>query len=124
MMNYQVLVQLRKGAIARHLILLFSAGITAFEFCLCINVFAAEDSNINTNGSTRVLKNVQTTQFGNIFVTGSNQQERGGIASAANFLRVQLNKLCGDPDRKMDLPLIIKLHGAEGDEPVSQSIVT
>lgn len=88
---------------------------------LSVNAFAAEESDID--GSDAVLKNVETTKFGDILVTGGNPQVRGVIASSANDLRVQLNKLCADPDRKMKLPIIIKLHGAEGDEELSRSIV-
>ena len=49
---------------------------------------------------------------------------RGSIASVANELREQLNELCGDPGRKMKLPLIVKLYGAEGDEELQRSILS
>lgn len=124
MMKNCVLAQPTNGAMARCHVLLCSLGITALNLCLCNHVFAAEDSSTKTNGAPAVVKSVQTTQFGNILVTGGNQQKRGGIASLANLLRVQLNKSCGQPDRKMKLPLIIKLHGAAGDEKVERTIVS
>ncbi|MDG1357929.1 MAG: hypothetical protein P8P36_07030 [Akkermansiaceae bacterium] len=85
---------------------------------------AAEDVVTKSGGADAATKNVPSTLFGNISVSGGNQQVRGGIASAANDLRVQFNKLCGDPDRKMKLPMIIKLHGVEGDKELPRSIVS
>ena len=124
-MNNPVLAHLSNRATARRLPFLVIVGTVAIEFFLPIHVFADEKLDANTKDfPTKKAENVQTTQFGNIFVTGGSQQQRGEIASAANFLRVQLNKLCGDPDRKMNLPLIIKLHGTQGNKPLQNSFVS
>ena len=91
---------------------------------LNLNALGAEDS-VSKNAESEVFaNNVQKTQFGNISVTGGNQQVRGGIASVANELRVRFNKICGEPDRKMKLPIIIKLYGAAGDKELPRSIVS
>jgi hypothetical protein len=118
MMSNDTNTQFEYGACDKWQALIWSAILMIH---LSVNAFAAEESDID--GSDAVLKNVETTKFGDILVTGGNPQVRGVIASSANDLRVQLNKLCADPDRKMKLPIIIKLHGAEGDEELSRSIV-
>lgn len=63
------------------------------------------------------------THFGKISVVGGNQNTRGGIASMAERLRVELNKLCNEPNRKMTLPIIIRLYGAMGDAEQKRSVV-
>ena len=118
MMSNDANTQFEYGACDKWQALIWSAILMIH---LSVNAFAAEESDID--GSDAVLKNVETTKFGDILVTGGNPQVRGVIASSANDLRVQLNKLCADPDRKMKLPIIIKLHGAEGDEELQRSIV-
>ena len=118
MMSNDTNTQFEYGACDKWQALIWSAILMIH---LSVNAFAAEESDID--GSDAVLKNVETTKFGDILVTGGNPQVRGVIASSANDLRVQLNKLCADPDRKMKLPIIIKLHGAEGDEELQRSIV-
>ncbi len=67
----------------------------------------------------------EITTFGDITVVGSSQQVRAGIASMADKLRVELNKICGEaPTKKMKLPIIIKLHGVEGDRVLPHSMVS
>lgn len=121
MMKIPLGAQLMKGLGSKWLALLCSATLVLYTD---LNAFAAEDSVSKIAEPVVFAKNVQTTEFGSILVTGGNQQVRSGIASAANDLRVQFNKLCGDPDRKMKLPMIIKLHGAAGDKELSRSIVS
>ncbi len=64
------------------------------------------------------------SRFGQISVVGSDQNTRGGIASIAEAMRVELNKLCNDAGRKMKHPLIIQLHGMEGDAEQPRSVVS
>lgn len=64
------------------------------------------------------------TQYGKINVVGSRQVIRGGIASIAENLRVSMNKLTGEADRKLKLPVIIRLYGKEGDEELKKTIVS
>ncbi len=115
------IAQLVNGSQDKRLGLLCSAVLWLY---LALNVSAAEDVVTKSGGADAASKNVPSTLFGNISVSGGNQQVRGGIASAANELRVQFNKLCGDSDREMKLPVIIKLHGVEGDDELSRSIVS
>lgn len=84
---------------------------------------AAEDGATREDGVAAVEK-ANVTNYGQISVVGGEQRTRGGIASLANELSMKLNKLCGEPDREMKLPLIIKLHGAEGDKELPRSIVS
>lgn len=64
------------------------------------------------------------TRFGNIVVSGSRQVVRGGIASIAENLRQEMNKLTGEAGRELKLPVVIRLHGKEGDEARENSIVS
>jgi len=89
-----------------------------------VKLLAADDLEPNPEGAKAAAKKIQVTKFGSISVTGGEQQVRGSIASVANELRDQLNQLCGDPGRKMKLPLIVKLYGAEGDEELPRSILS
>ncbi len=65
-----------------------------------------------------------TTKFGNITVVGSDQQTRGGIASMARGIFTELKALCNEKDRKMRIPLIIRLYGAQGDAEQKRSIAS
>lgn len=64
------------------------------------------------------------TVFGKISVAGSQQSVRGSIASMAENIRVELNKICAEARREMKLPIIIRLHGAKGDEEQPRSVVS
>ncbi|NNJ86061.1 MAG: hypothetical protein HKP20_02720, partial [Akkermansiaceae bacterium] len=64
------------------------------------------------------------THFGKISVVGSHQNLRGSIASMAENLRVELNKLCGDAKRQNKIPIIIQLHGKQGDRAQPRSLVS
>jgi len=64
------------------------------------------------------------THFGKISVVGSRQVIRGGIASIAENLRVQLDKLTGDGGRKLKIPIIIRLYGKEGDKERKENLVS
>lgn len=64
------------------------------------------------------------THFGKVSVVGSRQVIRGGIASIAENLRVQLNSLTGDNDRKLQIPIIIRLYGKEGDKERKENLVS
>ena len=89
-----------------------------------VKLLAEDDLEPDPEDAKAVAKKIQVTKFGSISVTGGEQQVRGSIASVANELRDQLNQLCGDPGRKMKLPLIVKLYGAEGDEELPRSILS
>ena len=64
------------------------------------------------------------TRFGEIYVVGGRQVTRGGIASIVEAMRVEINKLTGEPGRDLKIPLIIRLFGQQGDEEVKRSIVS
>ncbi len=89
-----------------------------------VKLLAAEDQEPDPEAALAAVKKIQVTKFGSISVTGGEQQVRGSIASVADELRDQLNQLCGDPERKMKLPVIVKLYGAEGDEELPRSILS
>ena len=89
-----------------------------------VKLLAEDDLEPDPEDAKAGAKKIQVTKFGSISVTGGEQQVRGSIASVANELRDQLNQLCGDPGRKMKLPLIVKLYGAEGDEELPRSILS
>ena len=88
-----------------------------------VKLLAEDDLEPDPEDAKAGAKKIQVTKFGSISVTGGEQQVRGSIASVANELRDQLNQLCGDSGRKMKLPLIVKLYGAEGDEELPRSIL-
>lgn len=96
--------------------------VTTFYALGVCKLLAADDEIEDSNVAAVEMANV--TNYGQISVVGSEQRTRGGIASLANELRAKLNKLCGEPDREMKLPLIIKLHGAEGDKELPRNIVS
>jgi len=98
-------------------------GLVGVLFILGVLRVPAADGGVENGGEAAVEK-ANITNYGQISVVGGEQRTRGGIASLANELRVKLNKLCGEPDREMKLPLIIKLHGAEGDKELPRSIVS
>lgn len=64
------------------------------------------------------------TRFGMISVVGSEQQVRGGIASAARGIFSALNHLCNEKDREMKIPLVIRLYGSPGDAEQKRSVVS
>ncbi|BDS05485.1 hypothetical protein NT6N_05250 [Oceaniferula spumae] len=64
------------------------------------------------------------THFGKIAVVGSRQVIRGGIASIAENLRVELNKITGEAGRRQKLPIIIRLYGKVGEEERKRSVVS
>lgn len=121
MMKNSVVVELDHGSCRAWLLLMMSIAIAVMAD---VRVLAAEDLSSDAEGAQAVAKKIQVTKFGSISVTGGEQQVRGSIASVANELREQLNELCGDPGRKMKLPLIVKLYGAEGDEELQRSILS
>ena len=120
-MKNSVVVELDHGSCRAWLLLMMSIAIAVMAD---VRVLAAEDLSSDAEGAQAVAKKIQVTKFGSISVTGGEQQVRGSIASVANELREQLNELCGDPGRKMKLPLIVKLYGAEGDEELQRSILS
>ncbi len=121
MMKSSIVVQLDHGSCRAWLLLMLSIAIAVVAD---VKVLAAEDLGSGPEGTKVAAKKMQITQFGSISVTGGEQQVRGSIASVANELRDQLNQLCGDAGRKMKLPLIVKLYGAEGDAKLSRSILS
>ena len=82
----------------------------------------AETPGTEAPGPETRVEKPGVTSFGGISVVGSRQVIRGSIASIADEMRVELGKICGDPKRKMKLPLIIQLHGARGDEELPRSV--
>ena len=121
MMKSSIVVQLDHGSCRAWLLLMLSIAIAVVAD---VKVLAAEDLGSGPEGTKVAVKKMQITQFGSISVTGGEQQVHGRIASVANELRDQLNQLCGDAGRKMKLPLIVKLYGAEGDAKLSRSILS
>jgi len=73
---------------------------------------------------TKVEKKQGISYFGKITVVGSDQRTRGGISSMAEALRVELNKICNEPHRKLKLPIIIRLHGKRGDAEQKRSVIS
>ena len=120
-MKSSVVVELDHGSCRAWLLLMLSIAIAVMAD---VKVLAADDLEPDPDSAKAVAKKIQVTKFGNISVTGGEQQVRGSIASVANEIREQLNQLCGDPGRKMKLPLIVKLYGAEGDEELPRSILS
>lgn len=95
-----------------------------FPVFTCAGVLAVGDE-ADSGAGEALAGQAEITTFGDISVVGSNQGVRAGIASMADKLRVELNKICGQaPTRKMKLPIIIKLHGAEGDKELPRSMAT
>ncbi|MCP5536500.1 MAG: hypothetical protein H7A51_09750 [Akkermansiaceae bacterium] len=64
------------------------------------------------------------THFGKISVVGSEQNVRGSIASMAEGLRVELNKVCSDEQRAMKLPIIIRLMNRKEDREGALSVAS
>ena len=121
MMKSSIVVQLDHGSCRAWLQLVLSIVICV----VCdVKLLAEDDLEPDPEDAKAVVKKIQVTKFGSISVTGGEQQVRGSIASVANELRDQLNQLCGDAGRKMKLPLIVKLYGAEGDAKLSRSILS
>ena len=120
-MKSSVVVELDHGSCRAWLLLMLSIAIAVMAD---VKVLAADDLEPDPDSAKAVAKKIQVTKFGSISVTGGEQQVRGSIASVANEIREQLNQLCGDPGRKMKLPLIVKLYGAEGDEELPRSILS
>lgn len=67
---------------------------------------------------------LQVTEFDGFTVVGSHQQIRGGIASLAGGMSSDLSRLTGEVGRQIKLPIIIRLHGQEGDREQARSVVT
>lgn len=94
---------------------------------LCEVVKAAESPSDTTSdaAATPTGQDVAGVSFyGDISVVGSQPQVRSGIVSVADKLRVELNKICGEASRELQLPIIIRLHGSEGDEQRPRSVVS
>ena len=62
--------------------------------------------------------------FGKITVVGSRYSVRSSIAAMADRMSIELNEICGDAGREMKLPVIIRLHGVEGDKQQPRSVVS
>ena len=121
MMKHGIILPLGHGCCRAWLLLVLSIVICV----VCdVKLLAEDDLEPDPEDAKAVVKKIQVTKFGSISVTGGEQQVRGSIASVANELRDQLNQLCGDAGRKMKLPLIVKLYGAEGDAKLSRSILS
>ena len=74
--------------------------------------------------SPRVSGKRQVTRFGQISVIGSHQNVRGGIASMVRRIHEELNDLCNQKGRQLEMPLIVRLYGAQGDKVPLRSVVS
>jgi len=64
------------------------------------------------------------TKFEGFIVVGSNQEVRGGIASIAEKMHTEFAHLTGEKGRKIKLPIVIQLYGAEGDKELEGRVVS
>jgi hypothetical protein len=82
------------------------------------------EKGVADDSSAIINKKEQMTQFNGFTVVGSSQKIRGGIASIAEQMRVELAALTGERGRKIKLPIIIQLYGKEGDPVRKRSVVS
>lgn len=66
----------------------------------------------------------RVTKFRGFMVVGNHQKIRAGIASMAGNLNDELAILTGEKGRELKLPIIIQLHGQEGDKERKRSVVS
>ena len=92
--------------------------------CSAIQVMAQQEPAVDGGSEVKMPEKEAVTKFEGFTVVGSHQQIRGGIASIAEQMRSDLARLTGEKSRRLEVPIIIQLYGAEGDVEHKRSVVS